>query len=97
MYLLLTIYSFCNLNVISWGTREVTEKKSADQVAKEKAEAEEEAKKKALKSKSSIFGMKWIKQNITQTIWQKGTLAIIYDSYWVYHCDNASDSKLFCM
>ena len=57
MYLLLTIYSFRNLNVISWGTREVTEKKSADQVAKEKAEAEEEAKKKALKSKSSIFGI----------------------------------------
>ena len=65
MYLLLTIYSFCNLNVISWGTREVTEKKSVEEVAKEKAEAEEEAKKKAIKSKSSIFGKTKLYMNLT--------------------------------
>jgi len=28
MYLLLIIYSVCNLNVVSWGTREVVEKKT---------------------------------------------------------------------
>lgn len=28
MYLLLIIYSVCNLNIVSWGTREVAEKKT---------------------------------------------------------------------
>ena len=43
-YLLLTIYSLCNLNVVSWGTREVTVvKTSAEQ---EKEEAEKVSKKK---------------------------------------------------
>ena len=53
MYLFLVIYSFFNLNNVSWGTREVTEKKSVEQ---QKAEAEEAAKKEAEKKKKSFFG-----------------------------------------
>ena len=54
MYLLLVIYSFFNLNNVSWGTREVTERKTAEQLEAEKKEAEEAAKKKAMKK--NIFG-----------------------------------------
>ena len=57
MYLFLVIYSFFNLNVVSWGTREVAEKKTAAQIAEEQKEAEEAAKKKAIKSKSTLLGM----------------------------------------
>ena len=32
MYLFLTIYSVFNLNVVSWGTREVPKKKTADEM-----------------------------------------------------------------
>ena len=49
MYLLLVIYSFFNMNNVSWGTREVTERKSPEQMAAEELEAEEAAKKKAMK------------------------------------------------
>ncbi|XP_055339355.1 chitin synthase chs-2-like [Paramacrobiotus metropolitanus] len=44
MYLLLMIYSLCNLNVVSWGTRETATKKTQAEVAREKAEAEKAAK-----------------------------------------------------
>ena len=37
------------MNNVSWGTREVTERKSPEQMAAEKQEAEEAAKKKAMK------------------------------------------------
>ena len=60
MYLFLVIYSFFNLNVVSWGTREVAEKKSAAQMAAEQADAEEDAKKKATKTKSSFLGINWL-------------------------------------
>ena len=59
MYLFLVIYSFFNLNVVSWGTREVAEKKTAAQIAEEQKEAEEAAKKKAIKSKSTFLGMNY--------------------------------------
>ena len=36
MYLLLIIYSITNLNVVSWGTREVAVKKSKKELEKEK-------------------------------------------------------------
>ena len=39
MYLLLTIYSITNLNVVSWGTREVAQKKSKKELAEEKKAA----------------------------------------------------------
>lgn len=44
MYLLLMIYSLINLNVVSWGTREVQTKKTKAEIEEEK-KAEEEAKK----------------------------------------------------
>ena len=37
------------MNNVSWGTREVTERKSPEQLIAEKLEAEEAAKKKAMK------------------------------------------------
>ena len=40
MYLLLIIYSITNLNVVSWGTREVAQKKSKKEMADEKKAAE---------------------------------------------------------
>ena len=43
--------------MVSWGTREVAEKKSAAQMAAEQADAEEDAKKKATKTKSSFLGI----------------------------------------
>lgn len=45
MYLLLIVYSIFNLNVVSWGTREVAQKKTKLEMEKEKIAAEEEKKK----------------------------------------------------
>lgn len=56
MYLFLVIYSLFNLNVVSWGTREVPKKKTAEEMEAEKIKLEEEAKKKELKSKGTILG-----------------------------------------
>ena len=56
MYLLLVIYSMFNLNVVSWGTREVPKKKTAEEQEAEKVKAEEEAKKKELKAKNTFLG-----------------------------------------
>lgn len=44
MYLLLILYSIINLNVVSWGTREVVAKKSKKELEKEKKETELAAK-----------------------------------------------------
>ncbi|XP_076291294.1 hyaluronan synthase-like protein kkv isoform X1 [Lasioglossum baleicum] len=52
MYLLLILYSIINLNVVSWGTREVQVKKTKKELEQEKKEAEE-AKRKA-KQKSLL-------------------------------------------
>ncbi|CAG7817051.1 unnamed protein product [Allacma fusca] len=41
MYLLLIIYSLINLNVVSWGTREVATKKSKQELEQEKKDAED--------------------------------------------------------
>ncbi|XP_059060579.1 chitin synthase chs-2-like [Achroia grisella] len=40
MYMLLIIYSLCNLNNVSWGTREVPQKKSIKELEQEKNEVE---------------------------------------------------------
>lgn len=53
MYLLLIIYSVCNLNNISWGTRDVAVKKTKAQIDQERKEMEEEQKK---AKQSSFFG-----------------------------------------
>ena len=55
MYLFLVIYSVFNLNVVSWGTREVPKRKTAEEMEAEKKEAEEEAKKPP-KKKTGIAG-----------------------------------------
>jgi chitin synthase len=44
MYLFLVIYSVFNLNVVSWGTREVAEKKTAEEMEEDEKKAEEAAK-----------------------------------------------------
>jgi chitin synthase len=59
-YVLLVIYSICNLHVVSWGTREVAVKKSKkkrlEEAQEEKKQAEqEEEQKKNQKQKKSIF------------------------------------------
>ena len=51
MYLFLVIYSVFNLHVVSWGTREVAKKKTAQEIEEEKKKAEEEAKKGELKQR----------------------------------------------
>uniref|UniRef100_T1PGZ3 chitin synthase n=1 Tax=Musca domestica TaxID=7370 RepID=T1PGZ3_MUSDO len=50
MYLLLILYSIINLNVVSWGTREVVAKKTKKELEAEKKAAEEAAKKAKQKS-----------------------------------------------
>ncbi|CAB3250071.1 unnamed protein product [Arctia plantaginis] len=45
MYMLLIIYSLCNLNNVSWGTREVVQKKTVKELEMERKEAEEAKKK----------------------------------------------------
>lgn len=52
MYLLLILYSIINLNIVTWGTREVQVKKTKKELEQEK-KAEEEAKRKT-KSKSLL-------------------------------------------
>ncbi|TMW48229.1 hypothetical protein DOY81_006700 [Sarcophaga bullata] len=50
MYLLLILYSIINLNVVSWGTREVVAKKTKKEMEAEKKAAEEAAKQAKQKS-----------------------------------------------
>lgn len=54
MYLLLMIYSLINLNVVTWGTREVQTKKTKAEIEEEKRQ-EEEAKKKG--TNGGLMGM----------------------------------------
>merc|ERR1712223_1063280 len=54
MYLLLIIYSITNLNVVSWGTREVAQKKSKKELAEEKKTQENAVKK---SKKDGIWGL----------------------------------------
>ena len=53
MYLFLVIYSVFNLNNVSWGTREVPKKKTAQEMEEEKIKAEEEAKQGELKRRKN--------------------------------------------
>ena len=45
-YLLLPLYSLCNLNVVSWGTREKPQAKTKEEIEREKKEELEQKKKK---------------------------------------------------
>lgn len=55
MYLLLILYSIINLNVVSWGTREVVAKKTKKELEREKKEAEAAAKRAKQKSLLSFL------------------------------------------
>nr|AGB51153.1 chitin synthase 1 variant B [Bactrocera dorsalis] len=55
MYLLLILYSIINLNVVSWGTREVVAKKTKKEMEAEKKAAEEAAKRVKQKSMLSFL------------------------------------------
>lgn len=55
MYLLLILYSIINLNVVSWGTREVVAKKSKKELEREKKDAEEAVKRAKQKSLLSFL------------------------------------------
>ncbi|CAG4944603.1 unnamed protein product [Colias eurytheme] len=56
MYMLLIIYSLCNLNNVSWGTREVAQKKTLKELEMEKKAAEEAKKKMDNQSVLRWFG-----------------------------------------
>nr|AAX20091.1 chitin synthase 2 [Manduca sexta]AAX20092.1 chitin synthase 2 [Manduca sexta] len=56
MYMLLIIYSLCNLNNVSWGTREVAQKKTAKEMEMDKKAAEEAKKKMDNQSIMKWFG-----------------------------------------
>ena len=53
-YLLLPLYALCNLNVVSWGTREVARKKTKEELEEEKRAEEERLRKAATKSKGLL-------------------------------------------
>ncbi|XP_035215199.1 chitin synthase chs-2-like isoform X2 [Stegodyphus dumicola] len=57
MYLLLIIYSLVNLNVVTWGTREVQTKKTKKELAEERKEQEELLKKKRNPDLLSFLGL----------------------------------------
>ncbi|CAH2066872.1 unnamed protein product, partial [Iphiclides podalirius] len=61
MYLLLILYSIINLNVVSWGTREVQVKKTKKEIEQEKKEAEEA--KKSAKQKSLLGFLQGVNSN----------------------------------
>lgn len=60
-YLVLNIYFLCNLNVVSWGTREAPKKKTKEDVEREKIEQEE---KKNKKQKHGVLGWLGLKNII---------------------------------
>ncbi|GBM97395.1 Chitin synthase chs-2 [Araneus ventricosus] len=57
MYLLLIIYSLINLNVVTWGTREVQTKKTKKELEEERKEQEELLKKKKNPDLLSFLGL----------------------------------------
>ena len=59
-YLILTIYYLCNMHIVSWGTREVPQRKTKEEIEDEKRIAEEKRNKQAEKKKG-IFG--WLGLN----------------------------------
>nr|QHN12653.3 chitin synthase A [Chilo partellus] len=61
MYLLLILYSIINLNVVSWGTREVQTKKTKKEMEEEKKAAEEA--KKTAKQKSLLGFLSGVNSN----------------------------------
>ncbi|KAK7872105.1 hypothetical protein R5R35_005181 [Gryllus longicercus] len=71
MYLLLILYSLINLNVVSWGTREVAVKKTKKELEQERKEAED-AKKKA--KQKSLLG--WLQGGGSKDDSDEGSIEI---------------------
>lgn len=71
MYLLLILYSIINLNVVSWGTREVVAKKTKKEMEQEKKDAEEAAKQ---AKQSSLLG--FLQGNIGSNNDEEGSIDI---------------------
>ena len=53
-YLMLPLYALCNLNVVTWGTREISAKKTKEELEAEKKALEEKRKKEANKRKGLL-------------------------------------------
>ncbi|UXI14105.1 chitin synthase 1 [Sarcoptes scabiei] len=64
MYMLLTIYSITNMNVVSWGTREVKSKLSAKELARQKEEEEERIRAANAKKKSKFLNFSNVGSNM---------------------------------
>ena len=53
-YLLLPLYSLCNMNIVTWGTREVPRRKTKQELEQEKKREEEKQRKNALKRRGLL-------------------------------------------
>ncbi len=89
-FLVLNIYFLCNLNVVSWGTREAPKKKTKDDLEREKREQEERKNKKS--QKRGIIG--WL--GLRHIISEMGNMfkeirSMIYESFKVN--DNTQKKK----
>ena len=65
-YLVLIVFSYSNLNVVSWGTREAPKKKTQAQLAEELKELEEKKKKK--RGWFSFFNTKSVMQELREMV-----------------------------
>lgn len=73
-FLVLMIYSLCNLHVVSWGTREVPKKKTKAEIAKEEKEKKaKEEKKKQESFWNKLFPFFNLVQDLKQTLTEKFT------------------------
>ncbi|XP_048727151.2 uncharacterized protein LOC125645600 isoform X7 [Ostrea edulis] len=73
-FLVLMIYSLCNLHVVSWGTREVPKKKTKAEIAKEEEEKKaKEEKKKQESFWNKLFPFFNLVQDLKQTLTEKFT------------------------
>ncbi|XP_071105031.1 chitin synthase chs-2-like [Haliotis cracherodii] len=78
-YLVLNIYFLCNLNVVSWGTREAPKKKTKEDVEREKIEQEEKKNKKQKHGVLGWLGLKNIIGELGELFRQMRT--VIHDSF----------------
>ena len=66
-YLLLTIYFLANMHIVSWGTREIPQRKTKEEIEEEKRIAEEKKKKKDEK-KNGFFGWLGLSTMFTEMV-----------------------------
>jgi chitin synthase len=65
-YLVLTIYYLCNLHIVSWGTREVPQRKTREEIEAEKIAEEEKRKKK--EQRKGFLGLIGLDTVINETV-----------------------------